>query len=86
LIGTHVLVVVLDGKRCVSGCGVYLCIYCFRTEGSAEEEPLAIDHRGVFFTLKRECRRRTLRKYRNKRREDREIFRKKVHTAIATKC
>lgn len=48
LIGTHVLVVVLDGKRCVSGCGVYLCIYCFRTEGSAEGEPLAIDHRGVF--------------------------------------
>jgi len=34
---------------CKRVCGVYLCIYCFRTEGSAEEEPLAIDHRGVFY-------------------------------------
>jgi hypothetical protein len=31
-------------RECVSGwlC-IFVCIYCFRTEGSAEEEPLAID-------------------------------------------
>jgi len=27
LIGTHVLVVVLDGKRCVSGCVECICVY-----------------------------------------------------------
>lgn len=32
----------------------FVYMYCFRTEGSAEGEPLAIDHRGFFLSLKGE--------------------------------
>lgn len=57
LIGTHVLIVVLDGKRCVSGCVVcwfFLCICIVSVPKVLRKESLWQSTIEVFLSLKGE--------------------------------